>query len=79
MTELKKIKNLKVLRILTEFVLSKYREINEKQLENEIFQMEKNEEELLIEEISKKILIHNPHEKNKEGKILEKRRSILFD
>ena len=79
MTELKKIKNLKVLRILTEFVLSKYREINEKQLENEIFQMEKNEEELLIEEISKKILIHNPLEKNKEGKILEKRRSILFD
>ena len=68
MTELKKIKNLKVLRILTEFVLSKYREINEKQLENEIFQMEKNEEELLIEEISKKILIHNPLEKNKEGK-----------
>ena len=72
MTELKKIKNLKVLRILTEFVLSKYREINEKQLENEIFQMEKNEEELLIEEISKKILIHNPHEKNKEGKIYQK-------
>ena len=34
--------------------------------------MEKNEEQLLIEEISKKILIHNPHEKNKEGKIYQK-------
>ena len=77
--EKKKTKNLKVARILTEFVLTKYREMNEKQLENEIFQMEKDEEELLIEEISKKITNHMPIQTNKEGKINKRRNTILFD
>ena len=77
--EKKKTKNLKVARILTEFVLTKYREMNEKQLENEIFQMEKDEEELLIEEISKKITNHMPIQMNKEGKINKRRNTILFD
>jgi CRP-like cAMP-binding protein len=57
--------------------------MNEKQLQNEIFQMEKDEEELLIEEISKKITNHNPitsqKDKEKEIKLPFKRNSILFD
>ena len=77
MSERKKTtKNLKVARILTEFVLTKYREMNEKQLQNEIFQMEKDEEELLIEEISKKITNHMPIQTNKEGKLNQRRKSI---
>ena len=79
MTERKRIKNLKVAKILTEFVLSKYREITGKQLQNEIFQMEKNEEDILIEEISKKIINHLPNLKNKENKSKERRNSILYD
>ena len=46
MKEKKQIKNKNAAKILTEFVLTKYREMNEKQLQNEIFQMEKDEEEL---------------------------------
>ena len=65
MTERKRIKNLKVAKILTEFVLTKYREISGRQLQNEIFQMEKNEEDILIEEISKKITNHLPNQKKK--------------
>ena len=65
MTERKRIKNLKVAKILTEFVLTKYGEISGRQLQNEIFQMEKNEEDILIEEISKKITNHLPNQKKK--------------
>ncbi len=80
MTERKRIKNLKVAKILTEFVLTKYREISGRQLQNEIFQMEKNEEDILIEEISKKITNHLPNQKKKNNNIKEERRkSILFD
>ena len=80
MTERKRIKNLKVAKILTEFVLTKYREFIGKQLQNEIFQMEKNEEDILIEEISKKITSHLPNQTKKENKLKEERRkSILFD
>ena len=80
MTEIKRIKNLKVAKILTEFVLTKYREISGRQLQNEIFQMEKNEEDILIEEISKKITNHLPNQKKKNNNIKEERRkSILFD
>ena len=83
MKEKKQIKNKNAAKILTEFVLTKYREMNEKQLQNEIFQMEKDEEELLIEEISKKITNHNPitsqKDKEKEIKLPFKRNSILFD
>ena len=81
--EKKQIKNKNAAKILTEFVLTKYREMNEKQLQNEIFQMEKDEEELLIEEISKKITNHLPiqsqKEKIKEIKLPTKKNSILFD
>ena len=83
MTEKKQIKNKNAAKILTEFVLTKYREMNEKQLQNEIFQLEKDEEELLIEEISKKITNHLPiqsqKEKIKEIKLPTKKNSILFD
>ena len=80
MTERKRIKNLKVAKILTEFVLTKYREISGRQLQNEIFQMEKNEEDILIEKISKKITNHLPNQKKKNNNIKEERRkSILFD
>ena len=44
--------------------------MNEKQLQNEIFQMEKDEEELLIEEISKKITSHILIQSQKENLIL---------
>ena len=85
MKEKKQIKNKNAAKILTEFVLTKYREMNEKQLQNEIFQMEKDEEELLIEEISKKITSHiliqsqKEKEKEKELKLPFRRNSILFD